>query len=122
MEVICSVLTDYRQWRDWCRHPRYFFDYPALAAEVTASFDRVRTPIVAANALGDHWAPPASRDAFVAGYRNAPCRLLDIDPVTAGLGPIGNMGYFRPQAEPLWRGVLDWLESLPSHGDLHANA
>ncbi len=107
-------LDVYRQWRQWCRHPRYFFDDPALAAEVTASFDRVRTPIVAANALDDHWAPPASRDAFMAGYRHAGWRALDIDPARAGLGPIGHMGYFRPQAEPLWHGVLDWFEGLPA--------
>ena len=115
-------LDVYRQWREWCRHPRYFFDDPALAAEVTASFDRVRTPIVAANALDDHWAPPASRDAFMAGYRNAPWRALDIDPATAGLGPIGHMGYFRPQAEPLWHVVLDWFESLPAQEAVHTNA
>ncbi len=110
-------LDVYRQWRAWCRHPRYFFDEPALADEVAASFARVRTPIVAANALDDRWAPPASRDAFMAGYRHADWRGLDIDPATAGLGPIGHMGYFRPQAEPLWRGVLDWFESLPATGD-----
>jgi predicted alpha/beta hydrolase len=109
-------LDVYRQWREWCRHPRYFFDDPALADEVRASFDRVRTPIVAANALDDGWAPPASRDAFMAGYRRADWRGLDIDPALAGLGPIGHMGYFRPQAEPLWRGALEWFESLPAAG------
>ena len=106
-------LDVYRQWRAWCRHPRYFFEDPLIAAEVTASFDRVRTPIVAANALDDHWAPPASRDAFMAGYRHASWRGIDIDPASAGIGPIGHMGYFRPQAEPLWRNALAWFESLP---------
>jgi predicted alpha/beta hydrolase len=114
-------LDVYRQWRAWCRHPRYFFDDPAVGEEVAASFDRVRTPIVAANSLDDHWAPPASRDAFMAGYRHAGWHALDIDPATAGLGPIGHMGYFRPQAEPLWRGVLDWFEGLPATGDGHAH-
>jgi predicted alpha/beta hydrolase len=109
-------LDVYRQWREWCSHPRYFFEDPALADEVAASFDRVRTPIVAANALDDHWAPPASRDAFMAGYRHAEWRGLDIDPASSGLGPIGHMGYFRSQAEPLWRNALDWFETLPHTG------
>jgi predicted alpha/beta hydrolase len=89
---------------------------------VAASFDRVRTPIVAVNALDDHWAPPASRDAFMAGYRHAEWRGLDIDPKGAGLGPIGHMGYFRPQAEPLWRNALDWFENLPYTGAHRAHA
>lgn len=109
-------LDVYRQWREWCSHPRYFFEDPALADEVAASFDRVRTPIVAANALDDHWAPPASRDAFMAGYRHAEWRGVDIDPASLGLGPIGHMGYFRSQAEPLWRNALDWFETLPHTG------
>jgi predicted alpha/beta hydrolase len=115
-------LDVYRQWREWCRHPRYFFEDPALADEVAASFDRVRTPIVAANALDDHWAPPASRDAFMAGYRHAEWRGLDIDPASSGLGPIGHMGYFRAQAEPLWRNALDWFETLPHTGVHRAHA
>jgi hypothetical protein len=28
---------------------------------------------------------------------------VDIDPVQRGLGAIGDMGYFRLRAEPLWR-------------------
>ena len=47
------------------------------------------------------------------GFRNTAWRALDIDPQTPGLGPIGHMGYFRPSAEPLWRGVLNWCERLP---------
>ncbi|KPF52801.1 alpha/beta hydrolase [beta proteobacterium AAP51] len=106
-------LGVYRQWRHWCQFPRYFFDDPELAAEVQAQFAAVRTPIVAANALDDHWAPPASRDAFMAGYRQAGWRALDIAPV-APLGPIGHMGYFRPAAQALWAPVLAWFSSLPA--------
>ncbi|WP_066271720.1 alpha/beta hydrolase family protein [Hydrogenophaga palleronii] len=104
-------LDVYRQWRHWCRFPRYFFDDPQMAA-TTARFAEVRYPIVAANALDDAWAPPASRDAFMAGYRNSTVRTLTIDPRTAGLGPIGHMGYFRPKAAPLWNEALDWFDSL----------
>jgi predicted alpha/beta hydrolase len=103
-------LGVYRDWKRWCRYPRYFFDDPTLRDEVTALFDQVRTPITAANALDDLWAPPASRDAFMAGYRNAEVRCLDIDPRTAGVGPIGHTGYFLRRAEPLWGEVLDWFK------------
>ncbi len=104
-------LDVYRQWREWCRFPRYFFDDPRMKA-VTARFDEVRFPIVAANALDDAWAPPASRDAFMAGYRRAAVRCVTIDPRRAGLGPIGHMGYFRPRALPLWNEALDWFDAL----------
>ncbi len=106
-------LDVYRQWRQWCRYPRYFFDDPALGDEVAAQFAQVRTPIVAANALDDLWAPPASRDAFMAGYRQSGWRALDIHP-SESIGPIGHLGYFRPAAQPLWQGVLDWFASRPS--------
>jgi predicted alpha/beta hydrolase len=119
-------LGVYRQWRHWCSFPRYFFDDPALSAEMTERFASVRTPIVAANALDDLWAPPASRDAFMAGYSRAGWRALDIDPRASGLGPIGHMGYFRPAAQSLWQGVLDWFDSLPATPTLephpHAHA
>lgn len=106
-------LDVYRQWRQWCRYPRYFFDDPSLGTEVQALFAQVRTPIVAANALDDHWAPPASRDAFMAAYRHAGWRALDIDPA-GPVGPIGHMGYFRPAAQPLWQGALDWFSGIPA--------
>lgn len=104
-------LDVYRQWRDWCRHPRYFFDDPAMKP-VTERFDAVRFPIVAVNALDDAWAPPASRDAFMAGYRQAPVRTVTVDPRGSGIGPVGHMGYFRPQARALWNDALDWFDGV----------
>lgn len=101
----------YRQWRHWCRFPHYFFDDPAMRG-IERSYAEVRTPIVAANALDDLWAPPQSRDAFVQGYRNAPLTRRDLDPRQAG-GKVGHMGYFRQLAEPYWEDVLTWFSSLP---------
>lgn len=101
----------YRQWRHWCRFPRYFFDDPAMRG-IERDYERVRTPIVAANALDDLWAMPRSRDAFVQAYRNAPLVREDVDPQRVG-GQLGHMGYFRQSAEPLWDGMLDWFSSLP---------
>lgn len=101
----------YRQWRHWCRFPRYFFDDPAMPG-IEQSYAEVRTPIVAANALDDKWARPESRDAFVQEYRNAPLRREDVDPKRLG-SSVGHMGYFRPSAQPLWESVLEWFSSLP---------
>jgi predicted alpha/beta hydrolase len=110
-------LGVYRQWRHWCRYPRYFFDDPAMRELAAERFARVRTPIVASNALDDLWAPPRSRDAFMAGYRNAPVHTVDLVPRRLGLGAIGHMGYFRPAARQLWDEALGWFRSgAPASG------
>ena len=106
-------LGVYRDWKRWCQFPCYFFDDPAMP-RVVGLFDSVTTPIFAANATDDLWAPPASRDAFMAGYRNAPVERLDINPATQGIGPIGHMGYFRRQAQPLWENALQWFAEHPT--------
>ncbi|MEX6501868.1 alpha/beta hydrolase family protein [Pseudomonas zhanjiangensis] len=104
-------LGVYRQWKRWCSRPRYFFDDPQMP-DLAARFAEVRTPIVAANALDDLWAPPQSRDAFMAAYSSAPYRARDIQVAGDGLGAIGHMGYFRPAAQPLWDETLDWFGQL----------
>lgn len=102
------------QWRHWCRYPQYFFDDPAMS-HLAEQFAAVRTPIIAANAVDDRWAPPRSRDAFMAAYRNANWRGIDINPNARRTGPIGHMGYFRPRAMQLWDDVLSWFtEQEPS--------
>ncbi|MDX1722656.1 MAG: alpha/beta fold hydrolase [Pseudomonas sp.] len=106
-------LGVYQQWKHWCRFPRYFFDDPEQTG-MAERFASVRTPIVAANALDDLWAPPASRDAFMAHYRNAPYQPRTIDSRAEGLGAIGHMGYFRSSSQPLWDEALSWFISLSS--------
>jgi predicted alpha/beta hydrolase len=101
----------YRQWKHWCKFPRYFLDDPKVP-EIAEGFARVRTPILALNATDDLWAPPLSRDALMSGYRNAPWHGVDIDPATAGLGKLGHMGYFRQHAEPLWSAALAWFDGV----------
>jgi predicted alpha/beta hydrolase len=99
----------YREWKRWCSFPHYLLEDPSLT-ELAAQYARVTMPMVAVNALDDHWAQPAARNAFMPAYCNAPWRGLDIDPVASGIGPLGHMGYFRPQARALWDRALDWLE------------
>ncbi|MBS7690946.1 alpha/beta fold hydrolase [Pseudomonas lalucatii] len=101
----------YRKWKRWCGYPRYFFDDPQLPG-LAARFAAVRAPIVAANALDDLWAPPRSRDAFMAAYSTAPYQARDIQVRDGRLGAIGHMGYFRPAAQVLWDEALDWFAQL----------
>jgi predicted alpha/beta hydrolase len=97
------------QWRHWCRWPRYFFEDPAMP-ELSAQFAQVRTPILAINATDDKWAPPASRDAFMAAYTHAQVQSMTVEPSSLGMPTIGHMDYFRPQARALWQQTLDWLQ------------
>ncbi|WP_347259621.1 alpha/beta fold hydrolase [Rudaea sp.] len=108
----------YRQWRRWCKFPRYYFGDPSMAG-IAEHYARVRTPMVVANALDDSWALPRSRDAFVDAYCSAPMRRRDIDP-RDGLGAIGHMGYFRQHARPLWDEVIDWFFDLDPAGGVRA--
>jgi predicted alpha/beta hydrolase len=112
-------LGVYRDWKRWCSFPRYFFDDPDMA-HIQARFGEVTTPIMAANATDDLWASPASRDAFMSGYRNAPWTGIDIDPHRSGIGPLGHMGYFRPHARPLWQEALRWFGELAPASQLPA--
>lgn len=99
----------YRQWRDWCRRPRYFFDDPAAAA-ITEPFGRVRVPLAAMVSTDDAWAPPRSRDAFFSGYTAAPVERVDLRPADLGVARVGHMGYFRSDVgRELWPRILDWL-------------
>ncbi len=101
----------YAQWRHWCKYPHYFFDDPQVSEQMKAKFAEITTPIVAANALDDLWAMPASRNAFIQGYCNADITRLDIA-TTASLVQIGHMGYFRADAQVLWQDVLTWMNTL----------
>lgn len=103
-------LGFYERWKHWCHSPNYFFGDLAVR-HVTQSFDRIRAPLMAANATDDHWSPPKSRDAFIAGYRNAVRHTIDLDPAAVGLRWIGHNGYFKQSARPLWEAALQWLVS-----------
>ncbi len=98
------------QWRRWCQWPRYFFDDPDLPG-LAEQFAAVRTPIRAVNALDDRWAPPASRDAFMAAYRNAAVDAVTLEPRALGVASVGHLGYFRPPLASLWQDTLDWLRA-----------
>ncbi len=102
-------LSVYRQWRRWCKYPHYFFDDPE-ATELVRGFAGVTIPIATANALDDHWAMPASRDAFFKGFPNARIHRFDFKPAALGVREVGHMGYFRPAVGvKLWPQIIEWL-------------
>ena len=98
----------YKDWKQWCSHPRYFFDDPAMSA-LTYQFRLINCPKMFANATDDAWALPRSRDAFIEGY-NAPNHTRDLNPNHYG-GKIGHMGYFFADKAPLWSEILTWLSA-----------
>lgn len=100
-------LGVYKDWRRWCAHPHYFFDDPAMA-RVAGLYAEVRMPCIFANAVDDPWAPPASRDAFIKGYRNAQLLARDLYPEKKQQ-PIGHMGYFRASSTEVWDELLNWF-------------
>lgn len=108
-------LDLYRQWRSWSARRRFWFDDPQIGAQMRALYARVTTPIVAATSVDDRWVPPASRNAFMAFYRNAEVVPVDLDPARYGLGSLGHMGYFRGGAEPLWDQVLARFDAVRAH-------
>lgn len=105
----------YKQWKHWCQFPHYFFDDPELSGKMLAKFAEVKTPIFAANALDDSWATPKARNAFMKGYCNAKVSLIDI-PLKHPISSIGHMGYFRSNAESLWKDVIHQFNQIKAEG------
>lgn len=113
-------LGVYKDWKRWCAHPHYFFDDPSMQA-VTRKYADIRLPCVFSNAVDDPWAPPASRDAFVKGYRNADLAIQDLKPGETG-EPIGHMGYFRASSTYIWDEMLDWFQAISADSSAHPYA
>ncbi|WP_374663259.1 alpha/beta fold hydrolase [Acinetobacter sp.] len=108
----------YRQWRRWCKNPTYFFADPEQHA-LKNLYAQVKTPIYAVAALDDDWALPASRQAFMQHYSNAPMQFIDMRASDYGMQAIGHMGYFRKGAEKIWDQALQQFKSLQAQ---HASA
>jgi len=100
----------FRGWRRWTRFPEFIVGDPK-EPHAAARYAAVRIPLTYATAVDDPWAPPASRDAMLANFPNAPRTAVDLHPSDIGAAQIGHMGYFRAGAEPLWDAALAALVS-----------
>lgn len=103
-------LGVYKQWKHWCSLKYFFAADPAHTKLVQASLS-VTIPIFAYTADDDSWAPASSREAMLgAAYSNAMVRRFDLD--TRERGPIGHIGYFRPEQHKLWFEVSSQMKSF----------
>jgi len=94
-------LNVYKQWRKWCKNPKYFFADPEQQ-HLIEQYASVKTPIYAVSALDDDWALPASCRAFMQHYRQAEVTYLSLQPQDVAMKTIGHMGYFKKDAEQIW--------------------
>lgn len=112
----------YHQCRKWCKNPTYFFGDPEQQ-QLKKQYAQIQTPIFAVSALDDAWALPASRQAFMQYYSNAPMTFIDLTAQHYNLNEIGHMGYFRKGAEKTWDQALrQFLHMSSDHPSNHATA
>lgn len=106
-------LGVYRDWKRWCRYPRYFFDDKDLHF-LKERYAQLSLPFIAATSTDDLWAPPKSRDSFCQHYSGCNLEFKNIEPKHNQR--IGHIGYFRESCNDLWPEVLAWFESVkPTH-------
>jgi len=91
------------QWARWCRTPDYLGDFSGHA--------RFTAPILAFSFTDDIYAPPRAVDWLHARYGSTALERRHVGPGELGVARIGHFGFYRPEAEPLWREAAEWLEA-----------
>jgi predicted alpha/beta hydrolase len=102
------------EWSRWCRSPHYMqsaADLPELSN--FAGFD---APILAYSFSDDDWGTAHSVDRMMEAYTGAPVERRHVSPAEVGMKQIGHFGFYRSEAEPLWKQVCDWLNDLSGDG------
>jgi len=94
------------QWSRWSKLPRYFFDDPAMRAAERAA--EVCLPVLATGFTDDLWATEQQIRVITDHLVNADVTVRMVSPEDAG-GPVGHMGFFRPERAAQWEPVLDFL-------------
>lgn len=98
-----------RDWGNWIKMPRYFFDDPSMNA--AAQFARVKAPLLCYGFDDDPWATTAAIDLLTSHFTSTTVLRRQIDPATYGPNAIGHMGFFKPHhRETLWAEVANWLQ------------
>jgi predicted alpha/beta hydrolase len=96
------------RWIKWCRHPQ--FSWGAEPAIIGVSYARVTIPITAFSITDDEAMTRNCTQKLLAAYKNAPHRLVIIDPIAYGAKRIGHIGFFRAANKSLlWPLLLDTL-------------
>ena len=102
-----------RQWAAWGRSKGYLFN-PKFAYDLTPwqQFDR---PILSLGFADDEMAPEAAIDGLLDEFTTAH-DLGHIDkrmicPTSVGLSAIGHFGFFKPEANSLWKDLNRWIKT-----------
>lgn len=104
-------LNVYKQWRKWCKNPKYFFADPEQK-HLIEQYAAVKVPIYAVSALDDDWALPASCRAFMQHYRQAQVSYVSLQPQDVAMKTIGHMGYFKKDAEQIWNKIRSTFDGF----------
>ncbi|HET6628790.1 MAG TPA: alpha/beta fold hydrolase [Woeseiaceae bacterium] len=99
------------EWARWCRRRNYLLDDPTLPLERYRAF---AAPVLAYSIEDDDWGTRRAVDEMMRAYPDVTRR--HIAPADYGLERLGHTGFFREGAEPLWREMIEWLESNRSYG------
>ena len=98
----------FETWKRWCLKPAYFLD--ELQDRLRPHhFDAVTAQIRSWIFTDDPIATPATSEALLRIYPNAPKDIVVRAPADYGVRRIGHEGAFRRGMEPLWNEIADWL-------------
>jgi predicted alpha/beta hydrolase len=105
-----------RKWLQWALGDDWFFgEFP----EARDRFARFSSPLLFCGSSDDFVAPTRAVRARMEQVRPELVQRLELTPRGLGLEKLGHTGFFRPQAEPLWDG---WLEFFVDGAWSAANA
>lgn len=93
------------EWAGWCRRPNYLLDDETLPLD---RYRRFAAPVLAYSIDDDDWGTRRAVDDMMRAYRDVERR--HVVPAEYRLARLGHMGWFREDAEPLWREAVEWLE------------
>lgn len=100
-----------RQWRRWCLNPLY--GVGAEGAPVREAFDAVRFPVLSVALGDDELLTTESVRSLLGLYRNAPRKLMVLQPHEVGVRRIGHLGVFRREhAQGAWPRLQHYLLTM----------
>ncbi|HEY7513992.1 MAG TPA: alpha/beta hydrolase [Vicinamibacteria bacterium] len=96
-----------RDWSRWARRPDSLL---GGEAHVSERFRRFSAPVLAYSFTDDELVPPSAVGPLLGGLGTKRLQHRRVDPTTLGHGPIGHLGFFRPElAQTLWPELLSFV-------------
>jgi predicted alpha/beta hydrolase len=94
------------EWAKWCRNKKYVLGDHSLPLE---RYENFTAPVLAYSFDDDNWGTQKSVDIMMKAYPNR--ERLHIEHKKQGIKKIGHIGFFKPQAKPLWADTISWLNA-----------